>query len=103
MLLLFSFFPRSISGQGVKVEYNKRRMSRDLLVSKDMLSLKSREGKDNCSLDKNNEIWGSSNLSVDCGKVVSYFDALIGMPLVWGRACLVSLAFVCGKILSFLF
>ncbi|XP_015761753.1 PREDICTED: coiled-coil domain-containing protein 18-like [Acropora digitifera] len=34
---------KSISGQGVKVEYNKRRMSRDLLVSKDMLSLKSRE------------------------------------------------------------
>ena len=54
LLLLFSFFSRSISGQGVKVEYNKRRMSRDLLVSKDMLSLKSREGKDNCS--KNNEI-----------------------------------------------
>ena len=42
----FFFFSRSISGQGVKVEYNKRRMSRDLLVSKDMLSLKSREGKD---------------------------------------------------------
>ena len=45
LFLLFSLFSRSISGQGVKVEYNKRRMSRDLLVSKDMLSLKSREGK----------------------------------------------------------
>lgn len=56
LLLVSFFFSRSISGQGVKVEYNKRRMSRDLLVSKDMLSLKSREGEDNCGLDKNNKI-----------------------------------------------
>jgi len=34
---------KGLSGQGVKHEYNKRRMSRDLVVSKDMLSLKSRE------------------------------------------------------------
>lgn len=34
---------RSISDQGVKLEYNKRRLSRDLVVTKEMLSLKSRE------------------------------------------------------------
>lgn len=34
---------KGISNQGLKHEYNKRRMSRDLITSKDMLSLKSRE------------------------------------------------------------
>ncbi|KAJ7382893.1 hypothetical protein OS493_031951 [Desmophyllum pertusum] len=34
---------KGISSQGLKYEYGKRRLSRDLMVSKDMLSLKSRE------------------------------------------------------------
>ncbi|KAL9961295.1 hypothetical protein ACROYT_G030207 [Oculina patagonica] len=34
---------KGISSQGLKHEYGKRRLSRDLMVSKDMLSLKSRE------------------------------------------------------------
>ena len=43
-LLVLVYFRRGISNQGLKHEYNKRRMSRDLITSKDMLSLKSREG-----------------------------------------------------------
>ena len=43
-LLALVYFRRGISNQGLKHEYNKRRMSRDLITSKDMLSLKSREG-----------------------------------------------------------
>ena len=38
-------FCRGIESQGLKHEYGKRRLSRDLMVSKDMLSLKSREGR----------------------------------------------------------
>ena len=34
----------------MKLEYNKRRLSRDLVVTKEMLSLKSREGKYNCGI-----------------------------------------------------
>ena len=44
MLTSAGYFRRGISNQGLKHEYNKRRMSRDLITSKDMLSLKSREG-----------------------------------------------------------
>ena len=45
MSTLQSFFFRGISNQGLKHEYGKRRLSRDLMVSKDVLSLKTREGK----------------------------------------------------------
>ena len=40
----FNLFRRGISNQGLKHEYGKRRLSRDLMVSKDVLSLKTREG-----------------------------------------------------------
>lgn len=41
----FNLFRRGISSQGLKHEYGKRRLSRDLMVSKDVLSLKTREGR----------------------------------------------------------
>ena len=42
---MLSIFCRGIESQGLKHECGKRRLSRDLMVSKDMLSLKSREGR----------------------------------------------------------
>ena len=39
------FLCRGISNQGLKHEHGKRRLSRDLMVSKDVLSLKTREGR----------------------------------------------------------
>lgn len=41
----FNLFRRGISSIGLKHEYGKRRLSRDLMVSKDVLSLKTREGR----------------------------------------------------------